>query len=342
MGAVYTIASELPFLDTLVAGLMGRSDGDPLALARHVVLLPTRRAVRALGEAFLRHGNGRALLLPRLMPVGDLDAEELALIGDEGDGDGGGGLDILPAVPALRRQLMLARLVLHWGKVQGTGPFTAGQAAPLAAELARFLDEVHAEGSDLAGLEALVPAEHAEHWQNVLEFLDIVRVHWPEALAEIGCLDPAERRNRVLAAQAASWRRAPPAHPVIAAGITGGLPAVADLVAAVASLPQGMVVLPGLARACDPDTWVEIAADPAHPQHLLARLLERLDCDPAAVADWPAPMLATASPARRALVSRRCARPLRAIDGAMFRRSPTARSPDCTASTAPARRRRRW
>ena len=300
MGTVYSIAAELPFLDTLVAGLVRQTDGDPLALARHVVLLPTRRAVRALGEAFLRHGNGRALLLPRLTPVGDLDADELALIGDEGAGDGG--LDILPAVPALRRQLMLTRLVLLWGVRRGTGPFTAGQAAPLAAELARFLDEVQAEGSDLGGLEALVPADYAEHWQDVLKFLDIVRVHWPAALAAIGCLDPAERRNRVLAAQVDSWRRAPPAHPVIAAGITGGLPAVADLVAAVAALPQGMVVLPGLARDGDSDAWAEIAADPAHPQHLLARLLDRLGCDPAAVRDWPAALTAGASPLRRAVV----------------------------------------
>jgi len=146
-----------------------------------------------------------------------------------------------------------------------------------------------------------VPEEHAEHWQQVLAFLDILREHWPQALAEIECLDPAERRNRALAAQAALWRRAPPRHPVVAAGITGSLPAVADLVAAVAALPQGMVVLPGLAR-CDNDTWTEIKADPAHPQHLLTQLLDRLDADPADVRDWPAPGVAGAPLERRALV----------------------------------------
>ena len=39
---------------------------DPLVLARATILLPNRRAVRALGEAFLATGDGKALLLPRV------------------------------------------------------------------------------------------------------------------------------------------------------------------------------------------------------------------------------------------------------------------------------------
>jgi len=287
VAGIFNIASDLPFLDTLVAGLEDRAGGDPLALARMTVLLPTRRAVRALGEAFLRTRNGAARLLPRLLPVGDLDADELALLGDEGAAEGE--LDIPPAVPDLRRRLLLMRLVLRWGQEQGTGPLSPGQAAPLAAELARFLDETQAERCDLAGLARLAPEEHAEHWQLVLKFLAIVTEHWPAILAAEGCLDPADRRNRLLAAQIDHWRCAPPGAPVIAAGITGGVPAVGDLVAAVASLEHGIVVLPGLARGLDPETWTEIRTDPAHPQHLLARLLDRLGLEEAAIPDWPAP-----------------------------------------------------
>ncbi len=299
MAGVFTIAPELPFLDTLVAGLEAQAGGDPLALARMTVLLPTRRAVRALGEAFLRTRGGAARLLPRLVPVGDLDADELALLGDEDAAEGG--LEIAPGIPDLRRRLLLMRLVLRWGQEQGIGPLTPGQAAPLAAELARFLDETQAERCDLGGLALLAPEEHAEHWQHVLKFLAIVTEHWPAILAAEGCLDPADRRNRVLAAQIETWRRKPPTAPVIAAGITGGVPAVGDLVAAVAALEHGTVVLPGLARGTDPETWAEIGADPAHPQHLLARLLERLGLEPIAVADWAAPP--ASGNARAALVA---------------------------------------
>jgi len=307
LAAVFTVPPHLPFLDALVAGLRARAGKDPLALARMTILLPTRRAARALADSFLRASQGRALLLPRLMPVGDLDAEELALLADEGES--GDALEVAPAVPELRRRLTLAQLVLAWGRAQGTGPLAPGQAAPLAAELARFLDEVQAEGCDLEGLAELVPEEHAEHWQQVLKFLAIIKDNWPPMLAEIGCLDPADRRNRLLQAQIESWRNTPPLHPVIAAGITGGIPAVADLVAAVAGLAQGTVVLPGLDQGNDAETWTEILADPSHPQHLMARLLMRLDLDPAAVQVWPVPKVRDAAalrgapPARSRLVA---------------------------------------
>ena len=299
--AVFTIAPDLPFLDALVAGLRAELGDDPLALSRHMILLPTRRAGRALREAFLRASGGRALLLPRLVPVGDLDSDELAFQGE--DADGFAELDIPPAVPELRRQLLLTRLVLAWGRSHGSGPLTPGQAAPLARELARFLDEVQAEGRDFAQLLRLVPASYAQHWQQILGFLAILTEHWPRLLAEIGCLDPAERRNRVLAAQAAAWRREPPRHRVIAAGLTGGIAAVADLLAVVATLPEGAVVLPGIEREIDAASWGEIAGDPAHPQHLMARLLRRLELEPADLRRWPAPGIRGGRTARRRLVN---------------------------------------
>ncbi|HEV2162624.1 MAG TPA: double-strand break repair protein AddB [Stellaceae bacterium] len=301
MGAVFSIDAGVPFLDALATGLLARTRGEPLALARMTVLLPTRRAARSLAEAFLRQGNGRPLLLPRFVPVGDVDAEELAILADEGTGDEA--IDLPPAVPDLTRRLMLTRLVLGWGQTPaGAGPTRAAQAAPLAAELARFVDEVAAEGCTLANLDRLVPAQHAAHWQQIVKFLAIVADHWPKALAEIGCLDAAERRNRVLERQAEAWRRQPPADPVIAAGITGGVPAVAALVVAVARLPTGIVVLPGLDRTAETAEWEAIAADPAHPQYLLARLLARLEMLPGQVAAWPSPTNGDSNAARAALV----------------------------------------
>src|SRR5260221_7257754 len=97
--AVFTIASDLPFLDALVAGLLAQTGHDPLALARQTVLLPTRRASRALREAFLRASGGKALLLPRLVPLGDFDARGLVFLGE--GAAGGGSSDIPPPGPGV-------------------------------------------------------------------------------------------------------------------------------------------------------------------------------------------------------------------------------------------------
>jgi len=57
---LYPIAAHRPFLEDLTAALLTGPDpaSDPLTLSRMTVLLPTRRACRAMQDALLR-------LLPR-------------------------------------------------------------------------------------------------------------------------------------------------------------------------------------------------------------------------------------------------------------------------------------
>ena len=225
---VYTIAPERPFLATLAGGLLEMTGGDPLRLPRVTVLLPTRRAVRALREAFLRATSegreaGTPLLLPQMRSVGDLDSDELGLAEEAADGET---LAVPPAIPELRRRLLLTQLVMRWGQVRGQPALLPGQAAALAASLARFLDTVATEGANFARLADLAPQDLAAHWQIVHKFLEILPNRWPQILAAEGALDPAVRRNRLLERQAAAWRRLPPADPVIAAGLTGGIPAI--------------------------------------------------------------------------------------------------------------------
>src|SRR3546814_3858422 len=57
---VLTIRPGTPFLDALAAGILHEAGDDPLALADMTILLPTRRACRAIREAFLRAEIGRA------------------------------------------------------------------------------------------------------------------------------------------------------------------------------------------------------------------------------------------------------------------------------------------
>src|SRR5690349_9141668 len=248
------------------------------------VLLPTRRACRSLRDAFLRQSPARALLLPRLRAVGAL--------GDDEDGIGDELIELPPAMSELRRRLLLTRLVM--GR-----DLLPAQAAALARELARLLDEVESEGGtlDAARLARLAPDAYAEHWQEVLQFLRILVDHWPAIVAEEGALEPAARRNAALSALAERWRRTPPGQPVIAAGFAGALPALAELLAVVAALPAGEIVLPGL----DPATGSAERDDETHPQHELALLLGALGIEAASVAQWPVAGLATGNAARAAL-----------------------------------------
>ena len=237
---------------------------------------------RSLGEAFLRRGGGRPLLLPRIQPIGEIEADELLL-------DGTLELALPPAIGGLRRQLLLARLLAPLG-------WTLEHALRLAAELAALLDELQTEQVPLAGLDRLVPDALADHWQKSRDLLAVIAEAWPAVLADEQALDPAERRHRLLTALARRWRETPPAGRIVAAGSTGSIPATRELLRTIAALPCGTVVLPGLDRDLDEASWQ--CLDAGHPQYGLKQLLATLGAARADVAPWPAPDTRGSAPAR--------------------------------------------
>ncbi len=296
---IFTVPPGQPFLVAVARAILvgdlpvpGGPAPDPLSLPSYTLLLPTRRAARALQDAFLKVGGGRALLLPRIRPIAE-GQEDLGLL--EGAAEQvsltDGMDDLPPAITELERRLVLTRLVMAWAEAQrhsdtGEGrlqPFagasarTPAQAARLGADLARLMDTVETENASLRGLEDLVPETLSEHWQTTLEFLKIVTETWPAYLEERGLSSPMERRNRLVLAEAARLAARPPAGPLIVAGVTGSVPATAELMRAVSRLPQGAIVLPALDQGLDSETWATLTgADPGHPQLGLRVLLDRL------------------------------------------------------------------
>lgn len=295
MPNVYTISAGQSFVDTLCQGILDLTKRDPAKLAAVRVLLPTRRACRSLREAFLRQTGGKPTLLPRMTPIGDIDEDELVLAQevDTGSGLSARPFDIPPAVSGLRRQLLLARMVMARGD---TSP---DQAVRLAIELARLLDQLHTERLDFSKFQDLVPDAFSEHWQETLRFLQILTDEWPNILESEGTLDPANHRNRLIEEQTRQWRDNPPTDPVIAAGSTGSIPATADLLATIARLPEGRVVLPGLDKALSEDAWQQL--EPHHPQFGLSRLLLHLKVLRPEVQEWPTAETQPENPDRIAL-----------------------------------------
>ena len=291
---LYNIAPHVAFVDALADGIMARCGGDPLALARAHVLLPNRRAARALTDAFVRRA-GTGLLLPRLTPVGDLGDDSF-------DRFASGDSALPPPVSALVRRLELARLVRQLPKGLGPGGREAGRSAVealrLGDELGATLDALLAEEIDPERLRSVVAdKELAEHWQDTLRFLDVVISGWPPARDASGGSDGGTRVAALIDALVARWAAAPPAGLVIAAGVTGTSPPIVRLLAAVLELPTGLVVLPGLdtdptepgdrrwaAITCGDDTGKRDAE--AHPHYGLKLLLARLGRDRSDVADW--------------------------------------------------------
>lgn len=275
--AVYTVASGAGFLDALAAEILRRHGSDAFGLSDCLILLPNRRAQGALMQAFLRAGGGSAALLPRIRALGDVDSAELDL-------GGPAALDLPPRLDEPQRLLALATLIDRWAQRTGQDLAPASRL-DLARSLSDLIDSIATEGLNAEDLDRLVPDDLARHWQISLTLLSILMAEWPAFLQQIGRLDPAAHRDRLIRAQAAAWVERPPLTPVYVAGSTGTIPATADLMARVLSLPQGAVVLPGLDREMDAAAWAGL--DETHPQHAMKQLLDRLGLDRATVRDWP-------------------------------------------------------
>jgi double-strand break repair protein AddB len=290
---LYTIPPSAPFLTTLARAILagdlpvpGGTPPDPLTLPFTTIYLPTRRAARALREAFLAEAKSGALLLPRIRALGDPDEEAALILGAQD-----GGEDAAPgkaAIAPLSRRLALMRLVLAFGRrlrseaaaergseASPLAAFTPGQASHLADDLARLMDDWEREEIDLSRLAEIVPEEFAGHWEITVDFLEILTEQWPRFLEEQGLVSPIARRNRLMAEEAERLSRGSP-HPVIAAGSTGTIPATARLLKVIASLPNGAVVLPGLDKTLDDRSWELLGAHPEHPQAGMAELLRSL------------------------------------------------------------------
>ncbi len=294
---VFSVPISVPFLRTVVTALLeGRlvegfeARKEPARLADATLYLPTRRAMRVVREIFLDEMKADAVVLPRIVALGDIDEDELAFA-DEGEQfSGATPLEIPPRLGELERRLTLAQLVAAWAKGPVLSPLVVGGPAStlaLAGDLARLIDDMVTRGVEWNALDGLVPDMLDRYWQHSLEFLRIARIAWPQHLAEINRIEPAARRDHLIAAEAKRLT-AHPNGPVIAAGSTGSMPATAKFLHAVASLPHGAVVLPGLDTDLDDDAWRSIggvrdslgkfAEHPAsnHPQYAMHALLQRL------------------------------------------------------------------
>ena len=284
-GSVHALPPGADFPRELVAGLLARhGQGTPEDLARVTLWLNTRRMQRRVREMLEASG---ARLLPRLRLVTDLAT--LPLPG-------------LPQpVPKLRRRLELGQLVARLLEAEpdfapGTGP------AALAESLADLMDEMQMEGVPPEALDRPGFAEnHAAHWERSLAFIRIVaRYFEPDAPPDAGA-----RQRRAAEALAALWVETPPPGPVIVAGSTASRGATALFMQAVARLPQGALVLPGVDAEMPGPIWRGLTEGPVpaedHPQYRFARLLADLGLEPGDLRPWT--NAAPPAPDRNRLVS---------------------------------------
>ncbi|AUH33214.1 double-strand break repair protein AddB [Paracoccus tegillarcae] len=276
---LFALPPGVDFAQEFVAGFLDRMAGQPPeAIARATIYANSGRTLTAIKAAFDACG---ALLLPRLRIVTDLGAGPAAAMA--------------PLEAPLARRLQLGRLVA--GLSLQRQDLAAGHSIPeLAQSLSELMTEMQTEGCGPDALSRIDPGEHARHWQNALQFLGIAAGFY---LREPP-VDRAARQRAAAESVAANWAegRDLPAAPVFVAGSTGSHGATRLFMQAVASLPNGAVVLPGFDFDQPDAIWdgLDHTAED-HPQARFAPLI-RAAGYPSRWTDRAAPV-----PERNALMS---------------------------------------
>ena len=294
---VFNIPASAPFLRVLIEALRAGklvpgfpAHRDPLELARATLYLPTRRACRLARKVFFDI-DADAVILPHIVALGELDEDELifaqAATGELAET----ALRLPDALAPFERRLLLAQLIMTWVKspelhgAAGTPlvASTPAAAMALADDLARLSDDMITRSVGWEKIDDLVREEQPDldqYWQLSLRLLQVLREQWPRILDERGVIEPAERRDRLIAAEQARLARSD--APAIAAGSTGSMPATAMLLETIAKHPRGALVLPGLDTALDEASWQTLSGDekrvPAfgHAQFAMQALLKRI------------------------------------------------------------------
>ena len=303
---VFNIPSSAPFLRTLISALVDgelvpgfNARTEPDRLMHATLYLPTRRACLLAHDIFLDVLGLDAAVLPRLVQLGNIDESEIEFANAEiprvSEIGEAASSNIPPKLGELTRRMALAELVAAWAKQLDpndplASPLVVGGPAStlaLATDLAKLMDDMVTRGVSYDALNGLVPDALDKYWQLTLDFLRIAREYWPLYLDSVERIEPAARRDLLIEAEAKRLIEQHQHGPVIAAGSTGSMPTTAKFLNAIARLPQGAVVLPGLDIDLDDAAWALIGGseDAAgnqltppssnHPQYALHALLTK-------------------------------------------------------------------
>ena len=266
MKNVFNISPVYSFLDVLGQYVLNTAEKQNLNIANDIILLPTRRACRALKDVFISLCGGQTIL-PKILPLGDVDEDGFAFLDYENEHIMAE--ELKPAIPDVERNLILSTLIKKKNPT-----LNDEQAFALAVDLAHLIDTVEMEMLSFDKLSDIVPENLSIHWQETLKFLQIITEWYPMILNERGYLNPVDRKIKLIYKQVELWKKCPPSGRIFVAGSTGSLVPISYMINAISEMENGYVILPHLDRVLSDADFLNVGQN--HPQYGIKNLLLKM------------------------------------------------------------------
>ena len=275
---VYSIAPGGRFLQILADEILGgfpfgESQRDQGHLFNWSIFLPTRRSTRVLGSLLFEKSQKKAILLPNIKPIGDIDDEQIKF--EKAD------LEIKSAISKTGQVFLLLDILKNWAaqnpqiSIAAEIQASSAQSLSLANSLVKLVDQIETEETSFSHLTEAYESDLSDHRNSILSLLGLLNVELPQRIAAENLIGSSARRSLMIRLEAARIANAKAIGPIIAAGSTGTIPATRALLKAIAYHEQGAVILPGLDLDMADEDWACIGPD--HPQFSLKTLIADLE-----------------------------------------------------------------
>lgn len=231
-------------------------------LSRLLIFLPSRRAVRTV-EKMLVDKTGHAIILPHLVALGEGvdDPEFEDLPTDE------------TVISNMHRIAVLASLLAADANIKNIST-----ALPVARDFITMTDYLENEGVNASEInwDELIDEKYAAHFQNKAALLNILSRALPQYYR--GRQTQVQFRNAQLRAWIEHLKASDAYSHVIVCASTASVPATADLMAHIATMPNGRIILSG--RISDAHNDFELNTNPYNSEY---KFLSRLNMSPSDV-----------------------------------------------------------
>ena len=283
---VYTLSSDLPFLETLAESLLSITQKSPLQLAKYTLLFPTQRSLRAFKYILGQHS--KALFLPNLFTLNDLapKAEDfLTCLLQNIPFDLLQSLSLPPPLSLLRGRLLCGEALRRGSSLFHNTSLSPASLESLSQALLETLGELAAHGVSLKDGDLHIPETHGLHWEKTTLFLKTILDIWPLILKAEEASDPLTFIQDRLKILSDSLLKYSPTTPLIVVGIRGLAPVFIPFLRAVSKCPHGLFLVETFSKNfenIDSETL-----SPCHPAYELTSFLSHLNIPLSNLRPWP-------------------------------------------------------
>lgn len=267
------------FLKSVHEFIINRTN-DKLSLSNFTILLPSRRSCNELKRIFLENSSNSAIILPNIRAIGDIDYDDLVLK-QINKNDLENFSDFSNNTSRIKYKILLIKELLKWAKSSNKNLFkdiTIEQASNLALELEKFLNEVNRNGLNLDDLEKIVDDEYSQHWQEVLNFLEIFGKKWNKFIKDNNVISVVDFKSRMIEFNAEYFKKNKPLNPIVIAGVSGSVKSTCEFIKSLIKYDNCYYFFKDLNKNLTEDEWKEIGV--FHPQYSFKNLLDNcINCE---------------------------------------------------------------